>query len=282
MEYLGRRNRRCPRRRLISAFPLLLAGATACQGTEVSPRSAAVPDTLSHTVLEFTRGLEGCTGPYEGCGWVGLRYPDFPQRLSPAGDSAREWVARHLLGSVDPDGTPAQGPELFAQRFLAAVEEFQAEFPQAATGGWFMEREVAVRRNDLQVVGLELREHVYMGGAHSNFFTVFGNLDRGTGASVPPLEALLQPGADASLLEQAEEELRRVRELPSELPLTEAGYWEDRLPLPGTFLLARDGLLLYYNPYEVTSFAMGPDSLLLPWAAVAPLLREPQRWIPPS
>ena len=67
---------------------------------------------------------------------------------------------------------------------------------------------------------------------------------------------------------------RKKFNIPEKEALNNSGFMfeEEKFQLPQTFFFTEEGLLLYYNVYEIASYADGPKQLLLPYEEVAPYL----------
>ncbi len=61
-----------------------------------------------------------------------------------------------------------------------------------------------------------------------------------------------------------EMKFREVRNLPEGSNLNELGFfWDDPFELPQNFELQAEGILFWYNPYEIASYAEGPTDFTL-------------------
>ena len=74
---------------------------------------------------------------------------------------------------------------------------------------------------------------------------------------------------DSTVLKQlttiAEKEFRRMRNIPDGEPLSKAGYWfeNDEFYLNDNFAIVDDGLIFYFNSYEIAPYALGPAEIFL-------------------
>jgi hypothetical protein len=61
----------------------------------------------------------------------------------------------------------------------------------------------------------------------------------------------------AALTAEAEASLRKDAGLAPNAPLTEAGFFEDRVALPDNFYLTPEGIHFHWDPYEAAPYVMG-------------------------
>jgi len=271
---------------LPAALALTLAWAgCGAPGERGGPERLSPPDPVPPALVFEVHVLDTVSLPCDvggaGCARVALTYPEILAGPEPVASRARSWVrARVGEHSQEAPGDGPATPREWVREFLDDYRQFKEESPQAV-GGWFLERGVHVVRNDTQVVALVFRESSYLGGAHSNSAVEILNLDARSGELLT-LTGLVRPGTEAGLQAVVEARVRAAMELPPGTSLSRGGFFDDVLALPQNALLAEEGILLEYNPYEVAPFAMGAIRVTLPWVDVAHLLRDPHRWMPPG
>ncbi|HKY62130.1 MAG TPA: RsiV family protein, partial [bacterium] len=77
----------------------------------------------------------------------------------------------------------------------------------------------------------------------------------------------LKPGYEEPIQALGEKAFRRARDLPAETDLNDAGFtFENGFRLNENFAAGPEGLIFYFNPYEVASYADGPTELLIPYS----------------
>jgi len=115
----------------------------------------------------------------------------------------------------------------------------------------------------------------FTGGAHGNsgmYFTNFNSLD----GKKLNLSDLLVASYGAELDNIAEKKFRREKELGTEANLEEAGFWfkQGKFSLTENFGIKNDGLVFYFNSYEIAPYAMGPTEIKIPYAEIRNLIKE--------
>ncbi|THB68341.1 MAG: DUF3298 domain-containing protein [Desulfovibrio sp.] len=112
-----------------------------------------------------------------------------------------------------------------------------------------------------ELLSLDFWFDVYSGGAHPVATRRALNFNTETG-QVLQLVDLLEPGWESALSPLIESRLQE-------------GYGQVnfREVTPSQFLLTPDGLVVFFNPYEIASYAQGLPEALLTWEELAPYIR---------
>ena len=99
-------------------------------------------------------------------------------------------------------------------------------------------------------------------GAHPNSLTTYFNVRAGTGVGTEiQLEDILLPNKLGELNARAEKRFREVQKNK-----------DMKFALNRNFGISKEGLVFYFNEYELGSHADGPTKLLLPWSDLDGLL----------
>jgi len=73
--------------------------------------------------------------------------------------------------------------------------------------------------------------------------------------------------------ELAEQSFRAEKGIDAEQNLNEAGYfWDQQFSLPQNAGIVENGILLYYNTYEVAPYVSGPTTLIFEWDSIRHLV----------
>lgn len=164
------------------------------------------------------------------------------------------------------------------EAFGAGYREVRQQFPDEAIG-WEAAIEGFVTYEDAAVLSLRLEMYTFTGGAHGLSTTHYLNFDKVSGEELDN-EALF---ADWDALEKlAEKSFREANQIPYGTNINETGFMFEgnRFHLPENMGFTAEGLELYYNPYEIASYADGPINLTLPLERIKPLLAAKLRQNP--
>lgn len=115
--------------------------------------------------------------------------------------------------------------------------------------------------------------YAYTGGAHPNSNLSFYTFDRKTGQMLTLTDMVTDTTA---LLSVVENEFRRQQKLPPNTSLEEQGYFlrDGRFFLPANVGMGQNGLVFYYNSYEIAAYAVGPIEVTVPYAQLDHILRD--------
>lgn len=114
--------------------------------------------------------------------------------------------------------------------------------------------------------------YAYTGGAHGIGITRLMVFD--TEAMKPlELKEIFESGYEEKLQKLLEQKYRSTYFLEKDQPLSEAGLFEDHIPVSENFWLTSNSIGFYYNPYELAPYAMGAITISLPYNEVLPLMK---------
>ncbi len=144
-----------------------------------------------------------------------------------------------------------------ADSFVAERKRFEADF-EGFKPAWDLMQNLKVVLNKNGVLGLNLQQQSYTGGAHPNHYSLYRYYRLRDGA-VLEIGDFIPPENHAALLALTEKRFREEMELKPTESLTEAGFWfeEDRFKLAENFAYDGQTLSFVYNPYEVAPYAIG-------------------------
>lgn len=228
------------------------------------PPAPPVPTDSTFTML-----AEGCAG--DSCSGIRLSYPEYSGGEEGAAAAINVLIQRHLQSLVLIGDTTPISLERAARRLLEANRRFRADFPEAP-GIWKVGARVTQTYASPAVITIRSDAVSDLGGAHPNSVTTFFMVEARTGRRLPDPEIIRDiPG----LLRAAEPLFRDVRKLSADESLNDAGFWfpGDTLNLPANIGYTPEGLVLYYNRYEITSYAGGSTEVVVPWSTAADLVR---------
>jgi hypothetical protein len=216
----------------------------------------------------FERRIGPCddTLPKPDCIVVFFSYPvSTAASVTPVDESVTWFVNDCLLSPVFSETRPPD-LETLAAEFAYEYERVQQDL-QNYRSHWFLKRAVEVIRADDRVVSLCFSEQIYTGGAHANTTRRYRSFHPATGRPIE-LEEIVAPAGRRAFEVLATALFRQIRGIPPGVSLAEAGFWFEhgRFRLNDNFALTGDGVLFYFNPYEIASYAAGPTSLLIPFS----------------
>lgn len=268
---------------------ICLSGCRQQQETNTDPATTAQSATapLKFDIKTVMRSSGDCGPDSSICAKVTIVYPEAVAGPDKLRQSINRYVQQRLQSiklDLNPDAdTTATGNAAsdLADFFLKQRQQFveamktMPDTPAAITG-WEMQVKGKPLYVSEKVVSLRFDIYHFSGGAHGNPSNILQSFDS-TGHTLTLTEMVSDT---AQLRKLTEQKFRQVRkEVVGNKTLSEAGYFVkgDTLPLPQNYALSPDGLLLYYNPYEIGPYVMGDTELLLPYAQLQDLLKPAYR-----
>ncbi len=239
---------------LVSALVL-----TAGCGTDPGNHSAEQVSGIVWRTDSMMAVLAECpeAGADSACVRIAHRWVVPVDRLSSvATDSLAAATMRLRLAGDSPD--EASSIDAMVELMFDSFREVHREFPDMPVG-WFDELDVTLACDRGEWFAVRADRFWYGGGAHPNTVRRYVAIDRSTGRTIPWRERV----DTAALLPRAEAAFRQTRDLPPTGSLNDQGWFfpEDRFTLPTEGMVCGDRITLYWNPYEVGPYAVGPTEI---------------------
>lgn len=217
---------------------------------------------ISYEIKNFRlESVEGCTSDTVDCAYFEVNYPQFSgldtavmRRLS------KQMDAFVSMGNPEADGKTMRE---IGEGFIRDYQDFRNEIPDVS-GGWSYTADITVEVLTDSLLSLTVKEEYFTGGAHGGYGTFFINIDPRTGADFT-LSNLLRPGYEPTLSTLGEKSFRTVRELPDTASFME-NYFEfpdDKFVLNRNYGFTKQGIVFYYNSYEIAPYASGPTEVVV-------------------
>jgi hypothetical protein len=239
-------------KKLILTFPLYLFILISC-GDE--PKTSQTE--IEYKMHNYKIVSENCDTAGR-CAYVEFNYPVFtgPKNL-PSKQILNSYVTRVMLADGYTDSVSTTVDEL-GKGFLQEYEYFLSEFTDYEIE-WALERDIKIVYNSNGILSLEFYEYSFMGGAHPNTVKTYQSFDLNTGAKI----VIDDRNIMNRLNKIAEIEFRKKNSIPDNVLLSSAGYWfeNDEFKLNDNFALVGEGLVFYFNPYEIGPYALGPTEI---------------------
>lgn len=145
--------------------------------------------------------------------------------------------------------------------FANAYKEDQDAFPDRVVG-WEGSVKGSLVYESENVVNIILDSYIMTGGAHGYAGKSSLIFDKNTGKQIIEDHLFKDPETVKNI---AEEAFRKKYNIPAGQRLNDHGFMfdENTFILPKTFIFTNEGLLLYYNSYEIASYADGPKEVMI-------------------
>jgi hypothetical protein len=251
---------------------LALLAAISC-----SPSSSPLP-TLDkpESDLRFTGSslarLDGACGDAEPrrCVEVDLTWPVFSGSPASTVDALNRFATGQVTAAVTLGDGDFRDPETAAEDFVEAYLEFISDVPDSPQS-WIARCHGDVRYQSSATVTLRFDADTYTGGAHGLQWATWASFDTATGQRLAFEDLVSDPEATTAIAERI---FREANDLAPDDDLGEAGFWFDgnTFRLPEDIALTADGLVVYWPPYQIAPYALGPTEIVLPLTDLGELL----------
>jgi hypothetical protein len=208
----------------------------------------------------------GCNADTLQCAYFEVNYPEFSGLDSGVVKILRQKIdAAVSLGNPESQG---QSMKQIGETFIQDYDDFKSEIPEAF-GGWHYTAEVNVEVLTDSLLSLSVNDEYYTGGAHGGSGVYFININPKTGAEFT-LDNFLKPGYDDALTALGNRAFRQTRQLADTASLSE-NYFEfpeDKFQLNKNYGFKKEGIVFFYNSYEIAPYAAGPTEILISYEDV--------------
>jgi hypothetical protein len=213
-------------------------------------------------IKTFHAESENCKSDSSLCATFDVSYPVFPQL-----DTAIQQIIADRLNATlmtGQEGTTLSVEEA-GRNFIADFSKTKAEMPEFSMA-WYFKSLSKVLINSDTLISIQTDVDVFTGGAHGMYSTSFVNIDPKNGA-LYLIDSFLKPGYQEYLNELGLEEFRKEQELADTTSLEDAGFTfpENRFQLNENYGFRKEGIVFFYNSYEVAPYSMGPTEIIIPY-----------------
>jgi mannitol/fructose-specific phosphotransferase system IIA component (Ntr-type) len=215
-------------------------------------------DIFSFDMEEVFVKVDGCDSGLQYCSHVMINYPVF--RSDKMKDANKLILSRiaELMG--DNDTVEAIDLTKSANDFIKSYESFKKDFPDSPQI-WVFRLKSRISFADDEKVSILIAYDSNTGGAHGNLGQLFLNFNS-RGRILDNSELI----EDSTKLKQVAEHKFRLRKgIEENKSLNESGFSfpGDKFVLPNNIGLADKAFILYYSPYEIGSYAIGPTQIIV-------------------
>ncbi|MDX1363702.1 DUF3298 and DUF4163 domain-containing protein [Arenibacter latericius] len=223
-------------------------------------------ERLAFEPQEFTS--DNC----DGCPEVYISIPKALQKdtLSTTINTAlREEVISMLIYDDEIEATTIEEAILSFNNGYLELKELYPDEPV----GWEATIEGEITYEDENVLTIQLNSYSFTGGAHGFSSTRFLNFDKKKAIELENEDLFkdLQEFTDF-----AEKQFRQLEDIPENKNINYTGFMfeGDQFYLPYNIGYTQEGLKLIYEQYEVSSYADGPITLVLPYQKIKTYLKQ--------
>ncbi len=173
-------------------------------------------------------------------------------------------------------GTDSARPQTPADEARAFIQTFRQYTDPELAERWELETTASLDYETDKVWSVSVRTYAYTGGAHPNSWVTLLAFAKSDGRKLEWKDIIRDEKRLEALVERM---FRQTRGLSADEPLAEAGYFQGgSFQLPQNFYVRPDGLYLYYNPYEIAPYVLGPTEFLIDRQELEGVVRTELLW----
>lgn len=226
-------------------------------------------NTLSFEPLSIaTDSCKNCTSVY-----INIPNATGSTKLSETINSALEGEIIALLNFDEVSN--AQNLNDAKEAFVMEYKEINENFPEESMP-WEAKIEGTTSFENKEVITIKLTSYIYTGGAHGYETNRFLNFDKVKGVELYQEDLFNNLGEFKAF---AESLFRKQEKISAEGSINDTGFMfeTENFYLPDNMGYTEDGIHLFYEPYEIASFADGPITLTIPYNEANPYIKFPSK-----
>lgn len=212
----------------------------------------------------------GCTADSLACASYEVEYPVFSGLDSAVVKQIHKQITAMVsMGNPEMEGKPMDS---IAADFFAGFEEFGNEM-EGEVMGWYYGATATVEVLTDSLISISVQDEYFTGGAHGGSGVYYININPKKGVPFT-LTHFFKDGYQEPLTKLAEAAFRKERELDSTTSFSENGFEfpDDKFQLNENYGFTKEGIVFFYNSYEVAPYVLGPTSITVPYTSI-------QEWI---
>lgn len=231
---------------------LLMSAVISCSKLKERP-------VIDFAMKDFKKeSSPGCIAESAACASFEVQYPRFMGIDSTVQHSIDDKVNFILAEST---GEP-KPLDLLAGDFIRDFNQFVKEMPDYGLG-WYFRGKVQVLISSDTLISLQIDTESFTGGAHASYTTNFVNVDPKTGTNYL-LDAMLRTGYQDELNRLGEEDFR-TQAAGTENDSLGFAFPDGKFQLNENYGFRKEGIVFYFNDYEIASYEEGPTEILIPY-----------------
>lgn len=219
-----------------------------------------------------TESKGGCKSDTLQCAYFEVSYPEF----SGLDTSVVHVLKRKMDAAVSLGNPESQGQTMqqIGDIFILDYDDFKSEIPESF-GGWHYKAKIAVEVLTDTLLSLSVHDEYYTGGVHGGSGVYFININPKTGAEFT-LDNFLKPDYNEALTTLGNHAFREARQLGDTASLSESYFEfpENKFELNKNYGFKKEGIVFFYNNYEIAPYSAGPTEVLIPYEDLRDWIKE--------
>lgn len=274
--FLFNHHRRLLQRKNTMHRSLLLLFVSLSLSVPVS--SLANPSPVTFTQRKVEQRFGSCKQPEMNseCALIQVEYPEFTAPSNPKlAQTINQHLMKDILNHILLEDEPYPTLDIAVKEYGKLYLSSKPYDGMSERLGWNIEIDGKVYFQSNGLVSVGLKSTGFLGGAHPLTQVYYYNFDLHTGQVLKVTDLLAQPTAAEKLNQMGEKYFRQARDLKPTADLEGEGleFPKKHFQLNNNFCFTPQGMIFYFNPYEIAAYAYGPTKITIPYAELKPLLK---------
>lgn len=209
----------------------------------------------------------------ENCSTVKIEIPNALNRTK-LGETINIALKEEIIEWLNFDEeSNATSIEEAIEAFINDYTDLSEKYPEESTP-WEAKINGTIIFENKDVITIKLESYLFTGGAHGLSTIRFLNFNKIEGVELNRDELFKSEKTFSTF---AEDSFRKQENIPVEAAINSTGlmFETERYYLPENIGYTDKGILLFYEPYEIASYADGPIIMTIPFAEVNKFLKLP-------
>ncbi|MEL6561513.1 MAG: DUF3298 domain-containing protein [Bacteroidota bacterium] len=229
-------------------------------------------EVFSYELTSFKKNSTYCNKGKEQCAEVVVQYPVYQnQTANYVNEVIQKTVKNTLYNVISEEKSPNISIEKMADLIIENYDDFISDFSDTREK-WDINVSVISTFQKGNILSFSFNSEYYTGGAHSNSNIVYKVINTKTN-KVLGLKDLISN--KKVLTATAEKLFRKQKNLPADKNLLEEGYFFEngKFTINDNIGLNQNGLIIYFNNYEIAPYSMGPSAVFIPFYEIKDILK---------
>ncbi len=191
-------------------------------------------------------------------------------------DTLRKIIQQCYFGKTDPSPAPdsliAGMKDIYFENYQTTNSSLYSEMRQGPSYNWEMLKYMHILNNQDYLLTFYIISYGFSGGAHGMETQDFYSVDLRSGRLLM-LRDIIRAGSEDGLSQLLTQKLRKQANLKDGQKLSEAGYFVEEVKPNANFYLTADGLVFFYNHYDIAPHSFGATNLFLTFDELRGLLK---------
>jgi len=230
------------------------------------------PAAIEYSTSLYYNSLDSCAAGKAGCTYIRINYPvieNGPDKVT------IDTLSKLILNLIQVYETSSATPDSIGRDFLEAYTSYKKTSAKRTTEypAWYIEKSIAVNYSSPYYFCLTYEEDSYTGGAHGNNATNYYNYSLISGKEITLKDIIAEEKMD-SLSMIGEQLFRLTKKIAPGKKLSSEGYFvftpndslQGKFYLNENFSLGNNGLIFFYNAYEMAPYSSGSSKIVIPYS----------------